>query len=464
MSDNTKNSLQKLSLTAIIVVIVLVTVFLVLSFIYTGDTIRKGIKIGDTDVSWMSYEEARTAVNNDLMSRYAGDSITFVRDSKQWLLWLTDIDYRYLVDEEIEKAYSIGRNGNIFKKVYNALLLSIKGNQLNIESTYRRDKLEAFIKKIKKEIDSDARNATISYENGNIDMKKSNIGVKVDVAKNLEIAEYYIKQKKFGIIELVVEETIPHILYDEIKEISSELSSYKTSFNINDRNRTDNIRLAAKRLDNRILLPGESFSMNESLGPRTLENGYKEAPIMLKSELVMGTGGGICQVSSTLYNAVLLSGLDVIERVHHSAPLSYISAGRDATVNEDSIDFRFVNSLDYPICIQADVEGKILTVRILGRKPKDGKTYKIKTETLAIYPPGDDEVVFDNTLAIGERIVERKPIKGIRVALYRETYINGKLQKREKLTEDYYKPVKGKVKVNKYTFDAQNQIKEEQIN
>jgi len=453
LPDNTRKNSQRLLLSAFIVVLTFAIALLVLSFIYTGDTIRKGIKIGDTDVSWMTPVEAKNAVIEDLMSQYAGDSLTFVKGDRQWVLRLSDIDYRFMVDEEVEKAYSMGRNGSVFKKVYEALVLSIKGNRLNIESTYRRDKIEEFIKKIKKEIDANPKNAAITYENGKINITKSVIGVKVDVEKNVEIAENYIKQKKFGIIELVAEEIPPHISYDTINEIDSELSTFKTRFNEKDRNRTDNIKLAAERLDNKILLPGESFSMNNELGPRTLENGFKQAPIMLKSELVMGTGGGICQVSSTLYNAVLLAGLDVIERVHHSAPLSYISAGRDATVNESSIDFRFVNSLDYPICIQADVKSNVLTVSILGRKPKDGRTYKVKTQTLKVYPPGDDEVIIDNSLPFGDKVVERKPIRGIRVALYRETYINGKLHQREKLTEDYYKPVKGKIRVSQETYD-----------
>jgi len=454
LPGNTEKSLKKLLIGTAVVIFTFSTVLLVLSHIYTGETIRKGIRIENTDVSWMTPEQAKTAVINDLVNRYPGDSLTFVRGDKQWVLWLSDIDYRYLVEEEIEKAYTIGRNGNIFKKLYNALILSVRGMSLNIESTYDRDKLEAFLKKIKKEIETEPKNAQITYENGKIEITRSQNGVKLDVATNLEIAENYINQRKFGIIELVVEETVPHIPYDKIKEIDSKLSSFSTRFNEKERNRTDNIKLAAKKLDNIILMPGESFSMNKTLGPRTPENGFKTAPIMLKSELVLGIGGGICQVSSTLYNAVLLAGLDVIERTHHSAPLSYISAGRDATVNEDSIDFRFVNSLDYPICIQADVKGNVLTVSVLGRKPKDGRTYKLKTQTLAVYPPGEDEIIIDNTLPFGEKVVERKPIRGLRVVLYRETYINGKLHKRERLTEDYYKPVKGKIRVSQQTYDA----------
>jgi vancomycin resistance protein YoaR len=203
-----------------------------------------------------------------------------------------------------------------------------------------------------------------------------------------------------------------------------------------------------------IILPGESFSMNKALGPRTHENGYKEAPIIFKNELVPGTGGGVCQVSSTLYNTVLLAGLDVIEREHHSMTLSYISPGRDATITEDSIDFRFVNNLDYPICLHAAVNGNVLNISILGKKRDDGLLIKLRTEVIRMYNPKPDIVILDNTLEYGQTVTERKAKKGIRVALYREAYKDNKLQWRQKLTEDYYKPIQGKIRVSSDLYES----------
>ncbi len=265
----------------------------------------------------------------------------------------------------------------------------------------------------------------------------------------MKLVENHLRKREFGTIELQVDDLKPHIVYDEIKDISSVLSSFSTRFNTGDVNRSDNIRLACSRLDGRILLPGEEFSMNEALGPRTLENGYKEAPVLLKNELIPGTGGGVCQVSSTLYNTVLLAGLEVVERPHHSIPLYYISPGRDATINEDTIDFKFANNSDYPVCLHADVKGGTVKISMLGRQKTDGNTVKLVTETLAEYPHGKDEIILDDTLQHGEKVVERESVKGVRVVLYKETYHNGKLLKRERMTEDYYKPVNGKIRLSR---------------
>jgi len=423
---------------------------LVLANIYTGDTLRKGISIENTDVSWMSAEEARELVSERIKKEYPEQSITLRYEDKTWELKLDEIDYGFKVDDAVKQAFSIARTGNFFKDLYNAVLLSVNKQNLNIGIDYNRDKIKTLLKKIKKECDKNGKNATISYENGKVKFEKETNGRNLDIDRNLYLIENQLMKRDFSEIELQVDEIKPYIVYDDIKEIKTVLSSYSTRFSTSDVNRTHNIKLACSRIDNRILMPGDEFSMNESLGPRTHENGYKEAPIILKNELVSGTGGGVCQVSSTLYNSVLLAGLKVTERANHSIPLTYISPGRDATITEDSIDFRFINNTDYPICLQADVSGRMLNIKILGRESGEKNTIKIRTEVLAQYPPGPEEVVVDDKLMPGEKIVEKKAVNGVRVAVYRDFYnSNGKLIKTEKLSEDYYKPIKGRVRIGR---------------
>lgn len=456
MPDMKNKSWKKIIYGAAIALIVLSVALLVLAYIYTGDTLRKGIVIEQTDISWLSISEAKDRVTRNISSKYPTDGITLTYGDRKWDLKLSGINYKYLVDDAIEQAYLIGRTGSIFRKVYNSLLLSFKGLRLDVAVDYDRVKLRSYLEKIKSECDTTEKNAEMTYVKGLVEFKHENIGRLLDIDRNAELIENHLRKREFEKIELLVDEQKPHIMFDEIKDIDRVISHFSTEFSTGDANRSDNIRLACSRIDNKILLPGEEFSMNQALGPRTLENGYKEAPVILKSELVSGTGGGVCQVSSTLYNSVLMAGLKVTDRTHHSIPLTYISPGRDATINEDSIDFRFINSLDYSICLQADVNGRILNIRILGRKNEDGRTYKLKTETVAVYPPEPDEVVVDPSLQFGESIVERKAIKGVRVMLYRETYKNGTLLFKEKLTEDYYKPVRGKVRVSSFLFDVYN--------
>ncbi|HEX2945787.1 MAG TPA: VanW family protein [Clostridia bacterium] len=447
MSDSVKKGLKAFIAGLAIVVVLFAAGMLLLSNIYTGDTIRKGVHIGQTDVSWMSADNARQL----LLEEHAKGGeryITLTYGDKVWTISPEDIGYHYDIENAVQQAYKIGREGNIFKKLYDSLLLASRENQVPVGEGYDSDRLLLVLHKIKKEIDSEPRDAVLSYESGKISITRETNYRNLDIDRNIELIENQLIKGVFGNIALQVDERKPRLTYDGLSAINGVISSFSTRFNRSDLNRTDNIKLASSRINNRIILPGESFSMNETLGPRTQDNGYKEAPIIFKNELVPGTGGGVCQVSSTLYNTVLLAGLDVIERTHHSMPLTYISPGRDATINENSIDFRFVNDSGYPICLKAGVSGNRLIISMLGRKRDDGLVISLKTQTVAVYLPKPDEIILDYTLPNGQAEVERKPVKGLRVILYREAYKNGALEWREKLTEDYYKPIQGKIRVS----------------
>lgn len=437
-----------------VTLLVFAAILLILAQIFTGDTIRKGIHIEQIDASWLSADEAKMQVAENLKANYPGDQITLEYGNRQWNLLLRDIDYRYDIEKTVERAFSVGRSGSMFQRLFGSMQLLLNNMQFEVAASYDSLKLQELLKKIKNECDSAGKNAVIAYENGSVRFIHDLSGKSLELDRNMNLVENQLKRKDFRPVQLQVDEIKPHITYDQIKDISSVASSFSTRFNTSDLNRSDNIRLACSRLDGIILLPGEEFSMNEALGPRTLENGYKEAPVILKSELIPGTGGGVCQVSSTLYNSVLLAGLEVTERAHHSMPLTYISPGRDATINEDSIDFRFKNDSDYPVCLQADVTSDKVGIRILGRKRDDGYTIRLVTETLAVYEPEQDEMILDDTLPPGQMVIERKAVKGLRVVLYKETFKNSAIVTKEKLTEDYYKPVRGKVRVSRDLYNA----------
>jgi vancomycin resistance protein YoaR len=209
-----------------------------------------------------------------------------------------------------------------------------------------------------------------------------------------------------------------------------------------------------KKINNFLLKPGEEFSMNLALGPRTMQNGYMQAPIILKDTMVQGTGGGVCQVVSTLYNSVLISRLKVTHRVNHSIPLGYVPPGQDATISEGYIDFKFQNNRDYTICVVSEVVDNTVTVKIIGRKRDDDPYVILKPVVLAEYDAPEPEYIIDNTLSNNETKIISEEKKGLRVILFRETYdIYGDLLNKEKISEDFYRPVRAKVAVNKDTYE-----------
>lgn len=146
------------------------------------------------------------------------------------------------------------------------------------------------------------------------------------------------------------------------------LAKYSTNYNAKDTDRTTNLRLAAEKINGTVLMPGETFSYNTVVGERTIAAGYKEAAMYQNGEVVDGLGGGICQISTTLYNAVLYSNLEIVERRNHQFVPSYAKAGRDATVVYGSIDFRFKNTRNYPVKILCTVSGGVAKCEIYGLK------------------------------------------------------------------------------------------------
>lgn len=143
-----------------------------------------------------------------------------------------------------------------------------------------------------------------------------------------------------------------------------QLSSYVTYFNIKNEERSQNIALAAEALDSHVVFPGEVFSFNDTVGERTAEKGYLPAPVIVKGELYEGVGGGICQVSSTLFNAVDIAGVEILQRYSHSRRVSYVPPGRDAAVSWYGPDFTFRNIHNQPVLIRAAVTGNSLLIRI----------------------------------------------------------------------------------------------------
>lgn len=187
-------------------------------------------------------------------------------------------------------------------------------------------------------------------------------GVALDKKKFQKLVGDLVANQEQGKIEIPKKQIHPQVDSEFIVQIkTNKLGTYTTYFKDTHKERSNNIKLAAEAIDNQIIFPGDDFSFNETVGERTKEKGYMQAPVIVKGELSEGIGGGICQVSSTLYNAVDLVGLDILKRYSHSRNVPYVPPGRDATVSWFGPDFIFENPYNQPILIRAFVEeGKMI--------------------------------------------------------------------------------------------------------
>ena len=225
-------------------------------------------------------------------------------------------------------------------------------------------------------------------------------------------------------------------------------AQFYTSYTTSTPERKANISLAAKSLDNVMVAPDEEFSFNLTVGERTERRGYKVSKIIVNGEFVDGVGGGVCQVSTTLYNAVLLAGLDVIEYHPHSLPVSYVAPSFDAMVNSGWADLKFINHTDNPVIIRAYADGATLRVEVYG-EPMVEK-YSRKSTVTAEIPAPESEVVFDELgeypdLYEGESKVVKYGKAGYKSEGYLIVTKNGKLIGVRKIRSDSYSAIRGKV-------------------
>ena len=214
-----------------------------------------------------------------------------------------------------------------------------------------------------------------------------------------------------------------------------KMSSYTTYFNAEDRGRCENIAIAASLIDGITVQSFGEFSFNKTVGRRTEEAGFQQAKIIVQGEYVLGVGGGVCQVSTTLYNAALKSGLEILEYHPHSLRVSYVAPSRDAMVSTEC-DLRFFNPHAFPVYLSAKVFENGISVRFYGKN--EGDRYEIISKTLEEVPPPAP------IIKTGEKEgVIRNEQKGVKSEAYLERYKGNALLFRKRIRADEYRPVQG---------------------
>lgn len=347
----------------------------------------------------------------------------------------------------IESSYSVEEDKLIITKgnegiVINSeeLLNKVKEKLNNIEN--KEETLEIpVINKKPEEINIEKIHEEICKEPQDAYFTKDPFAVypEVDgVDFNLEEAKVILAEdKEEYIIPLKITKANVTIAEIGTEAFPNRLATFTTRFDESDKDRTTNLRLACQKINGKVVLAGDTFSYNKTLGARTVAAGYKNAKIYEAGEVVDGLGGGICQISSTLYNSVLMANLQIVERRNHQFVTSYVPAGRDATVVYGATDFKFKNTRKYPIRIVASAQNGIATVSIYGIKEENEYTFTFNTKTIASIP-FTTRYVEDGTLSSGTEKVKQKGANGLKTETYMTKSLNGKVISTTLLSKDTY--------------------------
>ena len=411
-------------------------------------------KIRDSSLSPIEHKVAST------ISQICDDSdnitITFCHQDKEWVYSSRDftintdihtiLDSMHLHSEKtkdyITTIHTIDdmlNSGNSYYSILNYIFLGLKDRVLDMVHEIEYDAIDSTIHFTGNK--DNLFNITNSYNGNkvNIDTLYTTLGNKIMESNNVKINVPTI-------------DILPSITKEYNTSLTKKIATFTTNVSDSTGGRKTNVKLALSKINGLTVQPNETVSFNKITGPHTADTGYKPATVIYNNEYVEDIGGGICQASSTLYNALLLTGIRIDEVNKHSLPVKYVPLALDAMVSEGISDLRFTNTTKYPIYIHTYSDSESVSVDIYSRKNDEGITYKTRSETIREIESTKDKIVPDDELKYtskvlfkGEYYRLKYPKNGYEAIGILETYKDGILIDEKKMRHEIYKPQDGVV-------------------
>lgn len=372
----------------------------------SDNTILDGVYISDINVSGMTAEEAQQQVQAMVDGMKSAVITLKVNDEHSVEITAGDIGLTWNNTDVVDEAVNLGKQGNIVKRYKAIKDLQYGAMEFDLDISVDKNALTQLIQDQCSVYDIPAEDMTLTRENGSFKISGGQTGIEVNVEESVAAVEEYLKEEwdyKDTQIALVVQETKPRGSEEELSLVKDVLGTFTTSYSTSGSARCANVANGCSLINGTVLYPGDEFSAYDTIKPFTEENGYKLAGSYLNGMVVESLGGGICQVSTTLYNAVLLAELEVTQRYNHSMIISYVKPSMDAAIAESSgKDFKFVNSTEHPIYIEGHTENKNITFTIYGVEYRDpGHKVTYESEVLKTTQPETEKIIADSGQGVG---------------------------------------------------------------
>mgnify|MGYP004640704079 FL=1 len=408
-----------------------------------GETILKGVSIDKLDVSGMTREEALAALES-YEKNLGGQSIKLGIGDNVIEAKLSDLGVTFDNEDLVDEAIGVGHAGNIVKRYKDQKDLQHSGKTFPLSWQTNEDTVRTYVENNCTKYDKKAQNASLTRENGAFNFVAGTEGLELNVDSAVRTISDYLENSwtsdNTAVLNLETQVTEPEGSAEELANIKDLLGSFTTSFSTSGSNRCKNVSSGASHINGTVLYPGEEFSAYETVSPFTEANGYAMAGSYLNGEVVDSMGGGICQVSTTLYNAVLRAELNVTERSPHSMTVHYVDLSEDAAIAGTYKDFKFVNSTEYPIYIEGyTTSDKKITFNIYGKETRDkNRTISFESQMVS-ETPATTILQEDAGQGIGYKAVSSKGSSGYVAELYKIVKVNGVETDRIKVNKSTYK-------------------------
>ena len=409
-----------------------------------------GVTIDGIDLGGMSMEEAQALVDMGQQQTTNAFSLVVEGGGKRWRITSDQVPMTFDGQQVLERAYAVGRRGTLEERYSEIIRTAEQGAAFTTGFSYDREAVGSLADVIGDSLNYAAKDATLDafdVNNRTFTFTEAQPGYRIDRA---QLAEDILAALDAGAYDRVVtpkgEKIEPEITRAQLEGLFGKVASFTTE-TTKDRDRNANIELSASALNGRVVMPGDTLSFNQCTGQRTGAKGYREAGAIAGGVLVDDTGGGVCQTSSTLFNAVIRADLEIVEREAHSWPASYVNKGEDATVNWPSLDFVFRNNGQFPVFVVAWYEKQKVTVEIYGQLLPDGQRIELYSEVVKELKPSDEVLMtLDESLPMGTRKAGRKKRTGYVVDTYKVYYDNaGQEIERKKLWTTTYRATQDEI-------------------
>ena len=429
--------------------------------------ILPGIFIENISLEGKTAEEARAEVESYVSESLGGRVISLIAiDGNKVDITPAEIGLRWSNPEIVEEAADIGQTGNVVARYKAAKDLQYQNKVFHMEFDADREQIRQILEQQCAVYNVEAKDAALSRVNGSFVINEGQTGKVIDVEASTQlICDYFNSdwnEEEGGSIELVISVDEPQGTAEELGKVKDVLGTFTTSYRTSGSARSANVANGCALINGTTLYPGDEFSTCEAITPFTSENGYYMAASYLNGQVVDSLGGGICQVSTTLYNAVLLSELEVTERHNHSMIVTYVDPSADAAIAESSgKDFRFVNNTQAPLYIEGvTTDDKHITFTIYGVETRDsGHQVRYESEVVSTTYPDTEVIYVNESLPLGSISVQSAHI-GYKANLWKIVTENGREVSREQVNSSSYKVTPRTATVGVATADpnAYNQI------
>lgn len=421
--------------------------------IYEEGTYHAGIRIDGIDVGGMTMTQAGQAVRQNMAQRL--DAVRVTIDNDRYVLTKDDFETADNVDDVLKEALQVAREGSRAQISHQIGEIQKNGLDFTTDYTVNTQPAKRRISEIALQVDVPAQNATVQINKDDHEDRFSytdeKSGYMVDQDALYKAVEEQVRSRTYGTVKVPILEVPALITKTELERNTVLRATASTSFGhspYNRESRVNNIKKAVDLVNGYALAPGEGFSTNTVLGPRTYELGWEPAAAVVRGGSEDQAGGGVCQVSTTMYNAVLKADLEIVHRQGHSIKLGYVDGGLDATINTGTIDFIYKNNTDHDVYIFCWVNSgkQRVNFEIYGAPfSEEYDEIRLSSECLeTLQPDGEMLMTLDNTKAPGyeEEVIKRR--KGYIFASYKHYYKDGEeVKERELIDKTKYKAYAG---------------------